>query len=249
MHSIPIYSLYWPNMSPMVVKYHKACWQKLGFDVQYTEREIAHPNWLDDVAKEQLSQHDAIAFVDIDCLAYTRAAVETAVDYGLTAGSFIGLAQSTNHAHPMPPVYAAPSFLVISRQAYEALGRPTLRGDRFRFDAAQNLSAIADAIGFGYRAMYPVGYHVIPAGGPWRLGNYGHYGIGTEFPAGFYHLFQSRDGRDLEMFKAKAEDILAGDQQPTEFPYLCQDLGQPMGTSGPSGYALHRWLRKRFRRL
>jgi hypothetical protein len=234
---IPIHTLYWPNMNPTIVGYHKKCWAKLGIEITYTERQVPHDRWLDEVIAEKIDSNEAIGFVDIDCIGYRREAVEEAVDFALATGSFIGLAQSANHFPPLLPVYAAPSFLVISRAGYVELGRPQLRA-RHRLDAAQNLSAVSDAIGFPCRAIYPLGYHRIPPEGPWRLGNYGYYGIGSEYD-GFFHLYGSSVG-NADLFAETAERLLDGRGQAEKFPFVSRGLTPPPPPSRPTG---DKWLR------
>ena len=234
---IPLHTLYWPNMNPTIVGYHKKCWTKLGIEITYTERQIPHDRWLDEMIATHMDRTEAIGFVDIDFLAYSREPVEAAIEFALGARSFIGMAQSANHFPPLLPIYAAPSFLIISRAGYIALGRPPLRA-RHRLDAAQNLSAMADAIGFPYRAIYPLGYHQIPDEGSWRLGNYGYYGIGAEYE-GLFHLYASRLGGE-GLFAEIAERILSGRGQADSFPYLCRGLTPPPQPSTPTG---DKWLR------
>jgi hypothetical protein len=234
---IPIHTLYWPNLNPTIVGYHKKCWAKLGIEITYTERQVPHDRWLDEVIVEKIDGNDAIGFVDIDCIAYSREAVEQAVDYALAAKSFIGIAQSANHFPPLLPVYAAPAFLIVSRAGYTELRRPALRA-RHRLDAAQNLSATADAIGFPYRAIYPRGYHRLPTSGAWRLGNYGYYGIGSEYE-GLFHLYQTGAG-NVDLFAETAERMLDGRGQVESFPYVCQALTSGLWPSKPTG---DKWLR------
>src|SRR3569832_741914 len=104
---IPLHTLYWPNMNPTIVGYHKKCWAKLGIELTYTERQVPHDRWLDEVIAEKLDSNEAIGFVDIDCIAYSRRAVDEATEFALATGSVIGNAQSANHFPPMLPVYAA----------------------------------------------------------------------------------------------------------------------------------------------
>lgn len=242
MANIPIHTLYWPNMNGTIVESHRACSKKLGLGVTYTEQKINHANWMSDLAREDLKHHEAIIFMDIDCLAYSKEAVDIATDFALRSGSFLGLAQAANHIAPPLPVYAAPSFLVISKEAYAQLGQPHLRETR-RMDAAQNLSVVADARGFPYRTLYPFGYHDEPAGGYWRMGSFGTYGIGTEYSGGFFHLFQGRETRAADLFRSKAEDILAGKPQNPNPPFACQPLTPSPQRSTPTGRPWRRRLR------
>jgi hypothetical protein len=220
---IPIHTLYWPNMDASIVEAHKAHWQRLGFSIEYTVRKIANGKWMDELLPRELQQHEAVVFADIDALAYSRHAFEELVDHVMETGSFLGNAQAANHIQPVKPVYAAPSFMIVSRRAYDALGRPAMRAGR-RFDAAQRLSVRADAMGFAYRALYPIGFHLMPEHGPWRLGNFGYYGIGTEYSGGIFHLFESRRNPSVALFLEKAKRMAEGETQPTALPHMSQSF-------------------------
>lgn len=235
-------------MSRAIVEAHQAAWRHIGVEVTYTERRVDHQRWLDELARTELPRHEAIGFVDIDCLAYSRAAVEEAAAFALDTKSFIGLAQSANHHRPNLAIYAAPSFLILSRAAHETLGRPRLKRG-LRLDAAQNLSVVADAMGFAYRALYPFGYYQEPEGEIWRLGSYGYYGIGTEYAGGFFHLFQSRLTRQVELFRERANHILAGGAQPPAPPFTVATLATHREPSARSGPAIIRGIRYLLREL
>jgi hypothetical protein len=241
--TIPIHTLYWPNMDMSIVEAHQAHWQRLGLPVEYTIRKVASGVWLQEVLERELRTNDAVAFADIDALAYSRDAVEELFAYVAETRSFLGLAQSANHLQPVKPVYAAPSFMIVSRYAYEALGRPDLRM-RGRFDAAQKLSTTADAMGFAYRVLYPIGFHLLPESGPWRLGNFGHYGIGTEYAGGIFHLFESRRNPSIALFLEKAKRMAEGEPQPLTCPFMSQALSAPREASHFAGSWWRQVVRK-----
>jgi len=242
MPKFELHCLYWENANPEMVQLHRACLAHLGIDVIYTNQTIHHDRWLNQLVQRRIDGLDAIGFIDIDCLPYSADAVEAALSYALTAGSFIGLAQAANHIKPQLSIYAAPAFLVISRSAFQALGKPSLR-TRHRADVAQDLSLVADARGFPYRILYPIGFNHSPEGGPWRLGNYGWFGIGTEYQGGFFHLFQSRLTKSQDLFRRKATEIMAGATQPTSAPISSTDLALMEGQSTVTGRAYRRAIR------
>lgn len=220
-YRVELHCLHWPNVSDELVALHKKCFDHIGVRVTYTVEPVQHALWIERLLKERLPKLDAIGFVDIDCLAYSKAAVEEAIGYVKTSGSFLGLGQSSG---PLPTrVYAAPAFLVISRHAYEVLGRPDMR-EGPDGDVAQGLSTAADRAGFRYRVLYPIGFYRPNAGALWQVGTFGHYGQGTEYQGGFFHNFNSRTNEGLDLFRERANAILAGEAQPTVLPYMSQSL-------------------------
>jgi len=248
MSKFELHCLYWDNANPEMVQLHRDCLSYLGVELTYTNKTVGHGLWLDRLARGRLDDLDAIGFIDIDCLPHSAAAVAAAFDHAIAAGSFIGLAQAANHITPPLPVYAAPAFLVISRDAFRKLGRPNLRS-RGRLDVAQDLSRTADARGFPYRVLYPIGFNRSPEGGPWRLGNYGWYGIGTEYNGGFFHLFESRFTTSLDLFRAKAEAIMAGAKQLSSAPISSVDLTFAGSRSAATGNGSYGAIRQLLRRI
>ncbi|MDQ2634844.1 MAG: hypothetical protein M3Y78_14040 [Pseudomonadota bacterium] len=220
---IELNSLYWPNIDPEIVRIHRKCFEHIGVPVRYTEERVRHGQWMDRVIAERLDRDGIVGFIDIDALAYSRAAVEDAFRYVDLTQSFLGIAQSSNHLQIRTHIFAAPAFLVISKQAYDTLGRPSMMPKKKGWDVAQNLSMRADALGFPYRVLYPTGFReILPDGTVWRLGNYGHFGIGTDFDGGFFHNFLGRDGR-VDILSQVANSIVADIGQPTTLPYMSRD--------------------------
>ncbi len=243
---IELNSLYWPGTNPAVPRIHRACFEHIGVPVRYTEERIRHGRWMDRVIAERMDRDGIVAFVDIDALAYSRAAVENAFRYVEQTKSFLGLAQSSNHIQMRMRIFAAPCFLVISKHAFDALGRPSMMPTKFG-DVAQELSTRADATGFPYRILYPRGFReMAPHGTPWRLGSYGHYGIGTDFEGGFFHNYYGREGRIDTLLEVEAA-ILNDQGQPAALPYMSRDETFWTGISGkapPPEPRLKKWERK-----
>ncbi|MBL8578994.1 MAG: hypothetical protein JNK47_17380 [Mesorhizobium sp.] len=247
---IELNSLYWPGTNPEVPRIHRACFQHIGVPVKYTEKRIRHGRWMDRVIAERMDRDGIVAFVDIDALAYSRAAVENTFRYVEQTKSFLGLAQSSNHLQTRMRIFAAPCFLVISKHAFDALGRPSMMPTKFG-DVAQELSTRADATGFPYRTLYPIGFREMPPHGtPWRLGNYGHFGIGTEYEGGFFHNYFGREGK-IDTISEVAAAIMEDRAQPAALQYVSRDdkFWTEVSEKAPAPERrLQKWARK-FRRV
>lgn len=193
-----------------IVQDHQQCCQKLGLDVEYAK--TAHSDDRDKVYSQHgdfltstmsSSRDDVVCFLDIDCLPHDPHVLASAYEWALENGSFVGNAQNISHTRMRNHVYAAASMLMVSKEAWNSLGRPDLswfiRGrlkGRLRrlvggpggdqIDTAQLLSLKADEVGLPYRLMYPIGYDEPPT---WKLAGYGDYGRGTTYP-GTWHYFR-----------------------------------------------------------
>jgi hypothetical protein len=200
-----IHCLYWNNTNPRMVAAHKSVIDKFELPVTYTERTIRHGLWMTLIMEE--SKADVVGFLDIDCVPTNREIVYDSALYALNSNSFIGNAQVTNCVAPATHVFAAPSFLFISRDCWLKLNRPSFL-ETPRSDVAEEISYLADEQHITYRALYPTHFESIPQEGAWRLNNYGHFGIGTLFEGGIYHLFQGRLENNLLLFEKRCAQIV-----------------------------------------
>jgi hypothetical protein len=195
------YSFYTENLSH-IQKDHKKCCDKLGLEVvyykdkQYNNYEkiySAHGNFMTSVLENE--PDDVIGFLDIDCLPYHKNNIEKAYSWAKENNSFVGNAQNISHTPIRNRLYAAASFLIISKTAWKRLGSPSLSWfvqNDTQIDTAQILSLRSDEIGFPYQLMYPIGYD----GDNHRaLGTYGNYGTGTLYSA-TYHYFRVSEFKD-----------------------------------------------------
>lgn len=241
-----LHSLYWPDMNPEIVALHKACFEHIGVEVRYSVEKTRHSLWMDRILRERLPHSDIVGFVDIDCLAYDKASIDAAADWVRRTGSFLGLAQSANHLRNSTKVYAAPSFILISRHAFEALKCPSMLDGPYG-DVGQALSSAADSVRFVYRVLYPIGFY--GAAPVWQLGNYGSYGPGTEYEGGFYHNFNSRFTAGLDLIRDRASAILSDEPQPSRLPHMSRSLCEEADVSRPQPASLRSRLRDRYHAL
>lgn len=214
------YTYYTENLSH-IHEDHKKCCDKLELDVvyyrdkcynDYNEVYSAHGNFMTSVLED--GPEDVVGFLDIDCLPHHRQNIQKAYSWAEQNGSFVGNAQNISHTQIKNRIYAAASFLIVSKHAWRQLGKPSLswflqNGEQI--DTAQILSLRADEAGFPYQLMYPLGYD--QSQDAYQLGPYGTYGIGTLYPA-TWHYFRISNcvGYTPDLWKERTYNILNGER-------------------------------------
>jgi len=202
---ISINSLYWDNISPKIYDSHRMVMSKFDIPIKYNCSNISHGFWMDLIMKNVVA--DIYVFFDIDCVPITREAYDASLDYVIKHNTFIGNAQVSNHIEPKNHIFAAPSFFAISRECYYKLGAVSFI-ETHRSDVAEELSYVADSMNIGYKCIYPTKFDAVSeTDGIWNLANYGVYGIGTVFENKFYHLFQSRIQKNVDLFVNRCNQI------------------------------------------
>lgn len=197
MSKVEIHTLAWPNTDPRIVSGHTDVTTSMDLNVAYTIHQADHGLWMDAIMSS--SKADVVGFLDVDCIPTERRAVEKAVEWAAANKSFVGIAQVSNHIPPASHIYAAPAFFFIWRETWERLGNPTFAATPHG-DVAENVSYAAELARIPYKTLFPVAYTNPPDEGAWRLHTYGHYGIGTYFESGVYHLYQSRMQKNINLF-------------------------------------------------
>jgi hypothetical protein len=188
MSSVEIHTRAWPNTDPRIVSGHTDVTTKFGLKVVYTIHQADHGLWMDAVMSQ--SQADIVGFLDVDCIPTSRKAVDDIIAWVKEHKSFAGIAQVSNHIPPASHIYAAPAFFFIWRETWERLGKPTFAATPHA-DVAENVCYAAELARIPYKTLFPVAYTEAPDEGVWRLHTYGHYGIGTYFQTGVFHLYHS----------------------------------------------------------
>lgn len=207
------YTYYTENLSH-IQEDHKKCCDKLGLEVvyykdkhhnNYEEVYSAHGNFMTSV----LEQEEVACFLDIDCLPHCKLNIEKAYNWTKENNSFVGNAQNISHTQMRNQVYAAASFLIVSKTAWKELGSPSLSWfvqDGIQIDTAQILTLRANQIGMNYQLMFPIGYD-----GPenYKLSGYGMYGKGTLYPA-TWHYFRISDCVDSkpDLWRTRVNSVL-----------------------------------------
>jgi hypothetical protein len=194
------HTFYTKNLPEQLISDHQKICDKLELEVQYHIEDAiddyntlytAHGKFMTSV----MQQEKVACFLDIDCIPHNKKLIETAYDWAVKNKSFVGNAQNISHTQMRNRLYAAASFLIVTQDAWNTLGRPDLSWfiqDGIQIDTAQILSLRADEIGMPYQLMYPIGYD----GDNHRmLGSYGNYGTGTLYPA-TWHYFRISEFKD-----------------------------------------------------
>ncbi len=180
-----IVALYWDNIDPRIVKAQRDVFAHFGYAIDQRERtRVSHADFLDAYMAE-IGADDVALLTDIDCFPLNGEIVARAFT-AAREGRIFGCAQSTNHVDP-DRIYVAPMFMAISKQTWEALGRPSFRGDK-QSDVAQRLNDVAVAKGVGIERLDPWA-SIVPK---WRLADIGLFGLGTFYRGGVFHMYESR---------------------------------------------------------
>ena len=192
-----VHSLNWPEADARLSQGQSAVFKHFGIPLCQHHIKADHSRWMDAVLQQ--SKAEIVVFIDNDCIPLHKDAVIESIQWAWKNHSFIGLAQAANHIQRGNHIYAAPAFLAITRDAWIRLGKPSMKPTS-RGDVAEELSCKAEESGLVYKALYPTYFHHPSDDGLWKLGNYGHYGIGTIFADRFFHLYQGRLSRNVELF-------------------------------------------------
>jgi hypothetical protein len=207
MLTVSINTLYWPNSDTKIVKAHCEVMEHLGLEVNYTVDQRDHGQWMDAVMEH--IDADIICFLDIDCVPTNRKVFDDAVEWVDKHTSFLGIAQVSNHIKPCSHIYAAPAFLMVHKDVWQHLHKPTFKALPWG-DVAENFSYSAEMAGVKYKTLMPTHYYKRPEGERWFLHSYGEYGIGTHFEGGIFHLYQGRLPQNQLLFKRVCRDIIKG---------------------------------------
>lgn len=212
---ISFHSFHWDNFSPDVLMAHKKVMQHFGLNVQYTQENIPHGEWLDRVVGQGTSK--VIAIIEPDLIPLNLDIIKQAANYVYENDTFLGCAQVSNHIHPASHIFASPAFFFITPSCYEKLGSPSFMPKDNKSDVAQELSYRAEEMGIRYRTLYPSCFEKESIEGIWALGSYGFFGIGTVFADSVYHLFQSRLAQNVELFVQRCDDVINNQFDTSEF--------------------------------
>ncbi len=199
------HSFHWDNFSPEILQAHKSVMSHLGLNVQYTQKNIPHGQWLDEVMAT--AQAEVIAIIEPDLIPLNIDIVLSAIEYVIKNDTFLGCAQVSNHIGNATHIFASPAFFFITKTCYEKLGRPSFMPNKHG-DVAEALAFAAEEKRIPYHTLFPTRYEKAPSEGCWALASYGYYGIGTVFADQVYHLFQSRTAENIELFVKRCDELI-----------------------------------------
>jgi len=208
------HTFYTKNLPLKLLEDHKKVCNHIGIEVQYhihdaienyDEVYTAHGKFMTSV----MGQEEVACFLDIDCLPHNKDIIENAYFWVVKNQSFVGNAQNISHTQMRNHIYAAASFLIVSKDAWNTLGNPDFSWfmqNGVQIDTAQLLTLRADQIGMNYHLMYPIGYD-----GPeeYKLSGYGMYGTGTLYPA-TWHYFRISKFKDSipDLWTTRVNNVL-----------------------------------------
>jgi hypothetical protein len=135
--------------------------------------------------------------------------VDKAIAWVMQHGTFLGIAQASNHIPPYSHIFAAPAFFAITKSIWDKMSRPTFL-ETEQADVAENVSYAAEMMKVNYKTLYPTHYFKTPQEGIWKLHTYGEYGIGTHFEGGIFHLYQGRFPENADFFEEACKSIIDG---------------------------------------
>ena len=187
----------------------------------YTE---APPGYTMDKLVDLLDErkHDAIMFLDIDCLPLNEHALNYMFDKAYS-GTLIGYAQRSNHIDNGQHVFAAPHNVTFTVEMYRKLGNPSFMPN-YRGDVAEELTFKAREANIPIEIIMPLRYDAPPIRMAWEpkesppywdlADGMPKYGIGTTFGTEgndmFWHMYQSFHPGQNERFTKKCEELLNG---------------------------------------
>jgi hypothetical protein len=203
--NVKIVSLHWQNMNDRIVWGQRKVFNKFNIPItQHCIDGLDHADWMQWVT-DTTTNTPLILFVDVDCIITDQNKASDWVQKAAN-GALVGNIQSTNHLGPevAKKTFAAPSFMVLNKNVYEGLGKPSFKATPYG-DVAQLLTDT-------WR-MRQVPVHLIPITHfekpKWALaGVPDSYGIGTTFGDCNYHLFESRNNDNIDMFCRKVEEVI-----------------------------------------
>ena len=166
--------------------------------------------------------HDAIMFLDIDCVPLTDSAINYFFEQAY-AGKVIGDAQRSNHIQNDQHVFAAPHNVTFTVETYRKCGSPSFMPN-YRGDVAEELTFRAREVNIPVEIVLPLRYDAPPIRMDWEpkdappywdlADGMPKYGIGTTFGTEgnemFWHMYQSFHPGQNERFIKKCEELLNG---------------------------------------
>jgi hypothetical protein len=171
--------------------------------------------------------HDAIMFLDIDCVPLNNIALDYFFKQAYT-GKVIGDAQRSNHIENNQHVFAAPHNVTFTIETYRKCGSPSFLPN-YRGDVAEELTFKAEEGNIPVEIIMPLRYDAPPIRMEWEpkdappywdlADGMPKYGIGTTFgwedESGsvqdlFWHMYQSFYPGQNERFIKKCEELMNG---------------------------------------
>lgn len=161
----------------------KAVFDKFEIPIEQIETTKPHPEAIDHFLK--YAEWDVMILFDADCVPLTKSIVDGCILLCQKHDRIIAASQKASHI-PNSKIYASPCFMVLTKEVYEKLGRPSFKATN-RGDVAEELSYSAIEKGVYLDLLYPT--HVETS--LWDLTPEMKFGYGTTYGDYIYHAFES----------------------------------------------------------
>lgn len=170
---------------------------------------------------DKVMDHDAILFLDIDCIPLHEGAMDLYLSQAYNQ-YLVGNIQRSNHIQNNQHVFAAPSALAMTTETFTKIGMPSAY-ETARSDVAEEYTWEAENHQVSLDLYMPLRYDYPPQRYAWEgeqppywalADGMPVYGMGTTYGRDgedlFYHNFQIRMPGQQETFWKKCEEVLNG---------------------------------------
>jgi hypothetical protein len=183
-----LFSLYWDNVDPVVVRAQKAVCDFLQVPIfQHRIHGFNHGEWIDWVMT-RMDDIDIFLFIDIDCLPLSKERIAANIQKA-SVGTLVGAEGAANHIDPARS-YAGAWYVYINRQVWDQLGRPSAKLTPYA-DICQNWTDVWKRAKAPLELIAPTAC-LTPK---WDLpGRKLAFGTGTTYGEDCFHLFEARNG-------------------------------------------------------
>ena len=220
-----IASLFMKNIDERTVRFQTQVVQKFNKSKipHYPVLTDAPPGYTMDKLIDMLEQkgHDAIMFLDIDCVPVSDIALDYFFDKAYN-GWIVGDAQRSNHIQNDQHVFCAPHNVTFTIANYRKCGNPSFLPNH-RGDVGEELTFRARENNIPLEIIMPVRFDAPPIRMSWETDQTPYwaladgmpgYGIGTTFGNDkgelFWHNYQIFHPGQQERFWKKCEELLNG---------------------------------------
>jgi hypothetical protein len=226
MHNPCIVSLYQSNINKITVDLQKQVVDKFNasniehYQLFVPDLNADHGDYMSDaLVFTESNKHDAIMFLDIDCIPLSCKSIEYFFSRAYD-GVLIGDIQRSNHIDNGQHVFAAPHNITFTIELYNKLNRPTFKPTH-RGDTAEELTFLAEENNIEVELIMPIRYDASPHYFGWEkmyvpywtlASGMPNYGIGTTFGNHigelWWHNYQICQPGQQERFWNKCRELL-----------------------------------------
>ena len=211
-----ITTLFGDNININVINLHrKVMLEHFNLQINYIKcpfPQVSHGSCINYIIKNTIDEKDPpdyYWFIDIDCIALQKRAIEIMFDMVRNKITIWGHAWQSNHKigpngtvfHP----YAGPACLCFSREIYNQLKRPDMDHNGKYSDTAEELTYAAKQNGYNIALIYPSSSITSDC----RLDNGFSYGFGNIYGSNlWFHCSDTSHKDHVSLFCSKCQDVL-----------------------------------------